>query len=334
MNKIILRPFNGPKNDGVGVVDGLIAMGVIGIGLTANLNIYSSTSKSTRMTIANLSFAQIKSSIAETLHSKSILVYSAKSSLLKCIKSSGVNDCINNSNVSQDILEIGTKDVLIGLKPTYFKNNGELTKDVKKGVFKLTLTEMKALCYLGEKSCDIASEISIKYRLTPVISNYKLLGAPSASYFEKSPGTLDENYTENGKAIIRVAAFKISEKLTTTDCNPGSYKLVLKNGHKVFNADYKSAFTPKLLEGFDNISRDGTTADAVCNNDLAGPSRGNKGIDGVDGSAGAAGIAGPRGFKGPNGPQGFRGARPGVYGGAFNKDTRQPIVSIPRDNSI
>lgn len=341
MNKQILKflytPFNmGKANLGASLIEGILALGVIGIGVSANISIFSSSNVSARSTIANLSLSQLQASLNEVLHSRSILFMSAKGNLQKCVTNSGSDDCNNNSNVIQNILEPGESTVIAGSSPAYYKLNGEVTKDKSKAAYQVTISSMKALCQTGAAKCDLAADISIKYKISPYVDNFKILGAPNKGYFYKNgkSGDIKSNLEYDGESVIRVSSFKISENLTTSDCNPGSYARSLGDGHRIFKGSFSAPFTPNLLEGFKEISRDGESAKAICNDKLAGPVRGLNGTDGSRGPDGVAGVQGPRGPNGDRGPQGYRAARPGAYGGSFHPDSGSASVYIPRDNNI
>jgi hypothetical protein len=339
--ELLIKPFTGSSkfrpNKGAGLMEGVIALGVIGVGIAANVNIFSTSSVSARATFSALSLSHLKTNIAQKLHSKTIVSDSMKGKLADCMTATDANNetCKSGTNVVQPLKEPGETFNFIGsgTSPAYYKLSGELVKEKKKAAYQVKATSMKPICHEEGGSCDLAAEIVISYQITPVTSNYKILGAPNESYFYKSgkvkAGNLKPAYLDEDEAILIVSSFKVSKELTTTDCNPGGYKRTLKSGHKVFR-DAR----PNVLQGFKNISEDGKKADAVCSDAIAAAKKGGDGKDGSRGISGNQGPNGPRGPRGDRGPQGYRGAKPGNYGGSYYPNTGSSSVYIPRDNNI
>ena len=181
--KNLKTPVFSITNKGAGLMDGIIAMGVIGIGITANMTIYNGSSNATRSTISNLSFSNVKASVSEVLHSKSTYLMTTGNRALKnCISNAGT--CTNNGSVIGDINEPGESTAIASKNGVPYLINGAVAKttaEKKIAVYTVKLTEMKSYCNRGEATCDLASEIRVKYEISPITSNYKILGAPSAS---------------------------------------------------------------------------------------------------------------------------------------------------------
>lgn len=282
-------------NKGAGLVEGVLAMGIIGMGVGANLMTFNSSNQSLRSIKANLTFSNLKSTISTNLHSKSTLIASAKGDLEKCVSASkgNTNDCSNKQSVMQDLFEPGTNKVFLSNNGVKYLLNGAIAstpKEKKLAVFEVKATSMKAYCWNNDLKCDLATEVIIEYEIYPITSQYAILGVPSEGYFCKnnkcgSKKDLKPNFIEVGKAVARTADFKVDPDFTTDDCNGNNY--LSKYGLNFFvKGNYG------VLSGIEKFSADGKRGKAICrNND---PKRGPGGVKGIDGNK----------VKGPRGPHG------------------------------
>lgn len=333
--KTLLRYLTVPtfslNSKGAGLMDGIIAMGVIGIGVTANMTIYSGSSNATRSTISNLSFSNVKASVSEVLHSKSTyLMTSGNSALKNCVSSAGT--CANNRSIIGDINEPGESTAIASKNGVPYLINGAVAKtatEKRLAVYTVKITEMKSYCNRGEATCDLASEIRVKYEISPITSNYKILGAPSAEYF-KNGSKIKPQFLEKGQAVVRISDFKISDELSTNLCGASNLIVHPKNARQKMFASKTPQ--PEIMQGIHNFSSDMKTATTICDNRFTKAQKGERGRTGNNGSNGYIGRDGVRGPRGNTGPQGYRGKKPGSYGGNWNGRDHYPSVYLPTDN--
>lgn len=298
-------------NRGAGLVEGILAMGIIGIGVGANMMIFKSSNQSLRSIKANLTFSNLKSSISTNLHSKSTLIASATGALEKCVTVSNGNtkDCMHKQNVMQDLYEPGTNKVFLSNGGVKYLLNGAIAstaKEKKLAVFEVKATSMKAYCQDGEKkeqkeqNCDLSTEVIIEYEIYPITSQYAILGVPSEGYFCKnnkcgSKKDLKPNFIEVGKAVARIADFKVDPDFTTiNDCNDDNY--LTKYGLKFFKPNQPEY---EALSGIEKFFADGKRGKASCKPNRPDP--GQKGKNGEHGATGEPGssIRGPKGYPAP-----------------------------------
>lgn len=302
---------------GAGLVEGIVAFGVIGLGIAANMSLFGSSNTALRSNKSNLVFSNVKASLSASLQAKSVLLVSAKSGspLDRCIASHGKDDCKEISNLKTDLLDpFDTKKSILAISGTKYMFDGSVAdaSQQKNAVFTAELDRIRAVCRRDEKEkqkqkqiqCDLASEVIIEYKLYPITSQYKILGVPDASYFcktssscEGKPENMKKNFVEYGEVVVRTADFKVDENLTTDLC-PTDGKMRDINGDLHLKLPSPSGKCPggtpknQVMVGIKKFTEDGSKGYVICRD--------------VTFSCGAAGVKGPTGIPGRRGLKGYR----------------------------
>lgn len=273
------------RQSGAGLVEGMVAVTVLGLGLAGSLQYFSGMTHVQDKNTALISMTQTAASLGQYAASRGIIRYSAQQTsngqLKACVEEAGT--CNANTVTSFTLYNPGGTEILAGPtgKPAEYDRHGRFCTNPAQCAYTATI-EFRAICPNNQATCSRAQTLMITYEV--VANNNKAIWKLDGS----NTDVLALKPTKPMRFTKQVD-FNFAEiwKQVNVDCNGGALNYASL-------ASMTAASNPRALQGL------AFNLQPLCAT-LQTAQKGIKGPQGAQGNAGPGGAAGPPGDPGPAG---------------------------------